>query len=64
MNDPLYQDPIGALVRDLCIKIPVSGSLCEDPLDHLYQDLVTGYCRSTCIRSLQQDLLAHSTRIL
>ena len=47
-------------MRDLCIKIlwdnlckiSVSGSLCEDPLDHLYQDPVTGYCVGTLVQDL------------
>ena len=66
-------------MQDLCIKIlwdnlckiSVSGSLCEDPLDHLYQDpvgplvqdlcsrifwpTVSGSYRRTCARSLYQD---------
>ena len=66
--DQLYQDLVGPLVQDLCIrilldnlcKICVSGSLCEDPLDHLYQDpvgsLLSRSCRTTSARSLSQDL--------
>ena len=66
-------------MQDLCIKIlwdnlckiSVSGSLCDDPLDPLYQDpvgalvqdlcsrifwpTVSGSYRRTCARSLYQD---------
>ena len=57
---PLYQDPIGALVRDLCIKIlwdnlckiSVSGSLCEDPLGHLYRDPALALVQDLCIISV------------
>ena len=40
---PLYQDPVGELVQDLCFRISVWG-LCGP--------LVSGSCRSTCTRSL------------
>ena len=63
----LLDNCIRILLDNLC-KICVSGSLCEDPLDHLYQDpagalslfkiscgpLVSSL-RSTCARSLFQD---------
>ena len=40
---PLYQDPVGQLVQDLCFRISVWGS---------FGPLVSGSCRSTCTRSL------------
>ena len=61
----LYEDPLGHCIRilldNLC-KICLSGSLCEDPLDHLYQDpagaLEQDPCyEDTCARSLYQDLV-------
>ena len=44
MNDPLdhlYQDPVGALVQDLCSRI--------------FWHTVSGSYRRTCARSLYQD---------
>ena len=57
MNDPLdhlYQDPVGALVQDLCSRIfwpTVSGSYRPTCARSLYQDRGT-----ICARSLFQDL--------
>ena len=39
--DRLYQDPVGALVQDLCSRI--------------FWPTVSGSCRRTCARSLYQD---------
>ena len=64
---------IKILRNNLC-KISVSGSLCEDPLDHLYQDpvgaLIQDLCGrifgplyqdpiGACARSLYQDPVGH-----
>ena len=62
----LYEDPLGHCIRilldNLC-KICVSGSLCEDRLDHLYQDPAGAFIQDpcyedTCARSVS-GLLDH-----
>ena len=64
MNDPLdhlYQDPVGALVQDLCSRIfwpTVSGSYRPTCARSLYQDRGTICARSLylCIRILLDHL--------
>ena len=68
----LHEDPLGHCIRilldNLC-KICVSGSLCENPLDHLYQDPAGALvqdpcCEDTCARSLYQAFWTTCIRVL
>ena len=56
--DRLYQDPVGALVQDLCSRIfwpTVSGS-CRRTCAEIS---VSRSCGTTCARSLCEDPLDH-----
>ena len=60
--DYLYQDPVGALVQDLCGRI--FGPLYQDPIGALVRDLCIkilwdNLCKISVSGSLCEDLLDH-----